>query len=298
MKKLNKKIWLGFIGGICSLLWSFPEILAEVPPQTKINLDYRVLQPGEIIKLTVKSNSSIMKAQFNFGGKKYPLGEGRKDSEYFAFMGLDLAQKPGTYTIFVSILYEEGTHQTINKEILVSKKEFPVENLWVEPEYVTPPPEILERIKRESQLLNTVYEVYTSQWWGKGNFIVPCSGKINYNFGKRRIFNNIPRSPHGGVDISSPAGTPVRASNSGEVVLANDLYFAGKTVIINHGLGVFTVYCHFSKMEVESEEWVEKGTIIGEVGSTGRVTGSHLHWGVKVRGKRVDPFSLVSLDLD
>jgi murein DD-endopeptidase MepM/ murein hydrolase activator NlpD len=90
----------------------------------------------------------------------------------------------------------------------------------------------------------------------------------------------------------------VKASNSGEVVLAKELYFAGKTVIIDHGLGLFTLYCHFSNLRVKRGELVKKGAIIGEVGATGRVTGPHLHWGVKLWGARIDPFSLLSLPLD
>jgi murein DD-endopeptidase MepM/ murein hydrolase activator NlpD len=100
------------------------------------------------------------------------------------------------------------------------------------------------------------------------------------------------------VDISAPTGTPVWASNSGEVALRSDLYFSGKTVIIDHGLGLFSLYCHFSKIKVKRGQVVRKGDIIGEIGATGRVTGPHLHWGVKILGDRVDPFSLLSLNFD
>jgi murein DD-endopeptidase MepM/ murein hydrolase activator NlpD len=98
------------------------------------------------------------------------------------------------------------------------------------------------------------------------------------------------------VDISSPSGTPVGASNSGRVLLADDLYYAGNTVVIDHGLGVVSFYCHFSKILVTKGDRVEKGTSIGEVGATGRVTGPHLHWSVRIRGSRVDPLSLLSFD--
>jgi len=100
------------------------------------------------------------------------------------------------------------------------------------------------------------------------------------------------------LDIAAPAGTPVRASNSGQVVLADNLYFSGKTVIINHGLGVFTVYCHFSKIRIKRGEQVKKGEVIGDIGATGRVTGPHLHWGVKIFGSRVDPLALLKCKMN
>jgi murein DD-endopeptidase MepM/ murein hydrolase activator NlpD len=105
----------------------------------------------------------------------------------------------------------------------------------------------------------------------------------------------VPRSTHSGVDIAAPYGSPVRASNSGRVVLAKDLYFSGKTVIIDHGLGLFTFYCHFSRLEVGRGDMVKKGTVIALAGSTGRSTGPHLHWGVKLQGRRVDPAALLGL---
>jgi murein DD-endopeptidase MepM/ murein hydrolase activator NlpD len=144
-------------------------------------------------------------------------------------------------------------------------------------------------------MLGQIYDIFTFQWHGEGPFIIPCDGEAYDNFGERRIFNNEPRSPHSGVDISSPQGAPVRASNSGRVVLAKNLYYAGNTVIIDHGLGVFTSYLHFSKILAKKGEMVRKGDIIGEIGATGRVTGPHLHWGVKVSGSRVDPLSLLHM---
>lgn len=270
---------------------------SEVSP-LRINLEYRSLQPGEVLKLTLTHDRPIRKAQLRFLGERYVLGKGKDEGTSVAFLGLDLNLDPGTYPISASVVYEDGEQQNVKKEILVRDKEFPLKKLWVKEKYVTPPKEVMERIQRESQLLRAVYDIYTPRWWGEGSFIVPVKGKTHHNFGERRVFNNEPRSSHSGEDISSPSGTPVKASNSGKVVLADDLYFAGKTVIIDHGLGVFTLYCHFSRIRVQRGEAVQKGRVIGEIGATGRVTGPHLHWGVKVRGKRVDPFSLLSLELE
>jgi len=117
------------------------------------------------------------------------------------------------------------------------------------------------------------------------------------NFGQRRIYNKSYTSIHQGVDIAAPWGSPVRASNSGRVVLASSLYLSGRTVIIDHGQGVFSLYGHFSQILVKRGDLVKKGQVIARVGNTGRSTGPHVHWGVRILDSRVDPFSLVSLPL-
>jgi hypothetical protein len=263
-----------------------------------VDLEFRALHPGEAVKVLLKGRADIKLADIYFLGSKHTLGRGQNPGDWMAFIGLDLGIKPGTYKIDISVLFNDGTHGNISREILVLDKDFPVKKLWVKQEYVTPPPEVQERIKIESELLRQVYAIFSPDWLGEGNFIIPSEGEIAPNFGERRFFNNQPRSSHSGVDISSPYGSPVRAANSGRVVLASDLYFAGKTVVIDHGLGVFTQYLHFSKIIAQRGELVKKGDIIGEIGSTGRVTGPHLHWGVRIIGARVDPLSVLSFEFD
>src|SRR5262249_34494202 len=115
------------------------------------------------------------------------------------------------------------------------------------------------------------------------------------NFGRRRILNGQPGSPHTGVDFPAVAGTPVRAAQRGRVVLAQELYFAGNTVVVDHGLGLYTFYGHLSSVTVKVDDVVELGAVLGEVGATGRVTGPHLHWGVTLNRARVNPLNLVAL---
>lgn len=250
------------------------------------------------MRVSVHTNSPVKSIYARFSGQKYLLGATQTPGEYITLIGIDLGLKPGSYSIVVTPVYEDGHHENMVKEILVAEKEFPIKKLWVNEKYVTPPPDVLDRIREESELLNEIYGIYTPRWLGEGSFIVPSSGEIVPNFGERRIFNDQPRSPHSGVDISSPYGMPVLASNTGRIVLASNLYYAGNTVIIDHGLGVFTLYLHLSKFRVKRGDSVGKGTIIGEIGATGRVTGPHLHWGVKVQGSRIDPLSLLYLNFD
>ena len=115
------------------------------------------------------------------------------------------------------------------------------------------------------------------------------------SFGTRSIFNGHPRQPHGGTDFISPTGTPIHAPNSGRVVVASELYFTGNTVVIDHGLGVFSMLAHLSVMDVHVGDSVIAGQIVGQVGATGRVTGPHLHWAVRVGGARVDPLAVLAI---
>ncbi len=273
----------------------FQAVSQEEAPELNVELGFRALQPGEIVKIVARGSGGINRAEIQFLGRAYTMGWEQNSGAWLAFLGLDLGIKPGSYPIYVSLLLNDGTTKHIRRELLIQDKEFPVTRLWVKQEYVTPPAEALERIKVEAELLEEIYNIFTPSWLGEGPFIIPSDGEAKPNFGERRIFNNEPRSPHSGVDISSPLGAPVLACNSGKVVLANDLYYAGKTVIIDHGLGVFTLYCHFSKIIAKRGTMVKKGETIGEIGATGRVTGPHLHWGVRVSGSRIDPFSLLDL---
>ncbi|NIM91773.1 MAG: peptidoglycan DD-metalloendopeptidase family protein [Candidatus Aminicenantes bacterium] len=282
-----------FLGS--SSLFSFQREYLRSSSGATLELTYRALEPGEVILVSLKDASSAEEVTLWFQGKDYPLKKDSANLESFAFIGLDLGTEPGMHMMKVLVMEEEGTWEYIQKEIPIAVKEFPERTLWVDERFVTPPPWARERIKIEAEILTYIYGVYTPRWLGEGEFILPTADDVAPNFGERRIFNNNPRSPHSGVDISSPYGTSVKASNSGKVVLAKELYFAGQTVIIDHGLGLFTHYLHLSSLRVKRGEWVKKGAVIGEVGATGRVTGPHLHWGIRLLGARVDPFSLLSL---
>ncbi len=287
---------------LCFLFLSIPLFTVEIEQWTSpsgypVEIRYRSFQPGEILILTLKS-PKVQKAQIRFEDRKFEMRGIKNRSELQAFVGLDLGIKPGAYPVKIFILNSAGRWEAFERIITIASREFPVKKLWVEEQFVTPPPSMRERIKRESEILEAIYSRFSLEWLGEGRFIIPVEGKNFANFGERRIYNNQPRSSHGGVDISAPAGTPVKASNSGEVVLASNLYFSGKTVIIDHGLGLFTLYLHLSKFLVKRGNMVRKGEIVGEVGATGRVTGPHLHWGVKISRSRIDPSSLLSFPFD
>jgi murein DD-endopeptidase MepM/ murein hydrolase activator NlpD len=293
-----KKVFLLFLffiylNPIC--LFSLHEEQLLTPSGVIVDLACRAFEPGEVIVVAIKDDPSVKYAWIRFLERRYPMGKDETSSGLLALIGLDIGLEQGSYEMEIFIDKVLGEREYIKKQISILAKEFPLKKLWVNEKFVTPPPEFKERIRREREIIKVIYGITTELWLGKGFFILPSSGEAVPNFGERRIFNNKPRSPHRGIDIKVPYGTPVKASNSGRVVLASDLYFAGKTVIIDHGMSVFTMYCHFSKFRVKRGKLVKKGEIIGEIGATGRVTGPHLHWGVKVSGISVDPFSILSL---
>ena len=151
------------------------------------------------------------------------------------------------------------------------------------------------RANKESALLSEVWNKSSAEPLWRGPFIMPVKGRLSAEFGLRRTMNNTARPPHSGMDIAAPKGTPVKAANNGKVAFTGNFFFNGKFVVIDHGLGIFTVYAHLDKITVKTNETIEKGAELGKVGSTGRSTGPHLHFGVKVGRVRVSPKELFEL---
>src|SRR4029077_14847314 len=171
----------------------------------------------------------------------------------------------------------------------------PTRRLTVDESFVNPPPSEQARIEQEAKLLNDVYHAPAAERLWTTPFVRPVAEAANSRFGTRSIFNGVPRNPHGGADFLSAGGTAIHAPNAGRVVVARPLYFSGNTVIIDHGLGLFSLLAHLSAFEVHEGDSVTAGQRLGLVGATGRVTGPHLHWAVRASGARVDPLSVLSL---
>ena len=158
--------------------------------------------------------------------------------------------------------------------------------------------EALKRVKLEQDKIGKVWDIFTEENLWEGNFVKPVEGKLSGDFGLRRIINNEPRSPHTGVDVDAPEGTPVYAPNHGRVVFVDELFFSGKSLVIDHGFGLFTMYFHLSEILVAEGDNIKKGQLMAKVGKTGRATGPHLHWGMRFSGARVNPASIINLPLE
>jgi murein DD-endopeptidase MepM/ murein hydrolase activator NlpD len=177
----------------------------------------------------------------------------------------------------------------------VVKKKYPEEHLKVARKMVDFPQDILKRVLADQKAVRGVCSHITAERYWKGPFIWPVNSKILSPFGLRRFFNGQPRSPHSGVDLRAKDGVPIVAPNNGRIVLARDCYLSGNTLVIDHGGGLYTLYAHLSQFKVKRGAMVKKGQTIGLAGSTGRVTGPHLHWGVSLLGTRVDPQMFMTL---
>jgi murein DD-endopeptidase MepM/ murein hydrolase activator NlpD len=232
--------------------------------------------PGDVVRIDVAGVDSVSATVF---GKHVTDG----------LIGIDLDTKPGTYAVTI----KTGDGRSATSSLRVLPKDFPVRRLRVAPAFVEPPAEEIERITRELKTTEGIFHTTTARKW-RGGFLLPVDGVPNSNFGSRTYFNGRRRSPHAGVDFMAGRGVPVRAANTGLVALAEPLYFTGNTVIIDYGSGLYSLFAHLSEFRVKSGDVVSPETVVGLVGDTGRVTGPHLHWSVRLQGARVDPLSLVA----
>jgi len=278
-------------------LYPFQTAVVVKDGEISIRSECRRLFQGEVIKITLQS-PEFSCAKAHFDGKDYAFVSTGDLSTSFLLIGLGLDIKPGVHDLNVQIEFMDDQRRDFPFKIHISKGEFPLKKIKIDRRFIYPPPEVQKRILKEVELTRAVYKEIIPHWLGDGRFIVPVKGQIKRNFGERRIFNDEVHSRHKGIDIPCPAGVPVKASNSGKIVLTHDLFFSGNTVIINHGLGLCSVYCHLSRICVEEGEPVKRGEIIGYAGSTGRVTGPHLHWGFRLFDNYLDPLSVIYLSFD
>lgn len=219
----------------------------------------------------------------------------RHDDRWRALIGADVNLAPGIYPLPVTSVGRDGDIETERVDVVVTPTAFPEERLTLPERMVSPrSPEDLARIAAERKRLDSIFEDFSGMFAGE-SWQTPVGDELGSRFGLRRILNGEPRSPHGGVDFRSAAGTPVLSPGPGKVVLADDLFFTGQTVIIDHGAGLYSVYAHLSRIDCRPGRELERGERLGSVGSTGRATGPHLHWGVRLRGDRVDPLQIVAL---
>lgn len=274
-----------FIATLCALLSSTP---AGAP--LRVSAPAATLQPGSVLLLTINSDDPVptLRARaFNRELAPFPVDA----RTWQVLVGIDLDVKPGTYPVEI----DAGGPQTRTAySLAVRPRRFPTRTLQVDPDLVNPPPHEMARVAREAQQIHRLWDAPASARLWEGPFVRPVPDAANSSFGTRSIYNGEPRSPHGGTDFLSPAGRPITAPNAGRVALAGPLYFTGGTVVIDHGLGVLSLFAHLSTIGVREGDSVKTGDVIGEVGATGRVTGPHLHWAVRIGGARVDPLSLLA----
>ena len=196
----------------------------------------------------------------------------------------------------VTINWPDGTRHTTHVEVM--PRAWPLERVnGVPPKTVNPPPDIAARIQRENAQIAAARRRDDDREGFAHGFIWPVAGRISGRFGSQRIFNGTPKSPHPGMDIAVPQGTPVKAPAEGIVTFAKpDLYLTGGTVLIDHGFGVSSNFLHLSRLDVTVGQHVTQGEVIGAAGMTGRATGPHVHWGINWFEVRLDPMLLPGIE--
>jgi murein DD-endopeptidase MepM/ murein hydrolase activator NlpD len=223
-------------------------------------------------------------------GKNIPLIPDNKQGIWFNFIGADLTTEPGRYKLEI----KDSNHpQSLIMSVL--SKDYGVRRLTLPENMVSLDAETLKRVRKESEQMKEVFSssVQHPLWCGK--WIRPVSGDIVGPFGRKSIINGMKRSPHSGVDFRAAEGTPVKAANRGKVVLADNHFFSGLKIVIDHGGGVYSMYFHLDYSFVQTDQLVEKGDIVGLSGSTGRATGPHLHFGIRLNGNRINPINLMEI---
>ncbi|MDD3447708.1 MAG: peptidoglycan DD-metalloendopeptidase family protein [Gammaproteobacteria bacterium] len=214
------------------------------------------------------------------------LPDAAAPGRWLAVVGIALDEEPGTHRVEAELA--DGRREAL--EFLVVPKEYASQHITLkDTRKVTPPPEDLARIRSETPRIKEALRHWSDAERVETGFILPVEGVVSGNFGLRRFYNDQPRKPHSGLDIAAPAGTPVRAPAAGTVVETGDFFFNGNSVFLDHGQGLVTMYAHMREIRVTAGERVRQGEILGLVGSTGRATGPHLHWGVSLNDARVDP---------
>lgn len=230
--------------------------------------------PGGVALIPIGTDQG---ARFN--GRQVMVA--RTGNEFVAVVGLALSLKPGEYFI-------DTAEQSV--PFNVTERKYRVQKLTIENKRkVNPEPRDMDRITRERKEMDSVFNRFTPMDNISTDFSLPTQGVVSSSFGLRRILNDQPRSPHSGMDIAANEGSNINAPAPGRVVATGHYFFNGNTVLLDHGHGLITMYCHMSSIKVDVDDTVAQGDLLGKVGQTGRVTGAHLHWGVSLNNARVNP---------
>ena len=235
------------------------------------------LVPGGVFITPVEGSADQAPAVTFDGNRVLVL---RSNDRWLAVVGIPLSTKLGAANVLVN--EAPVAFNVVNKQ-------YPTQSLKVAPGKVDLSPEDDKRTSEESARIKAALATYSPNAPSSLRLLQPVPGARSSSYGSRRIFNNEPRNPHTAMDIAAPAGTPIKASADGKVIETGDFFLPGNTVIVDHGEGLITMYCHLSEIDVKVGDELKRGDVLGKVGKTGRVTGPHLHWAVALNQTFVDP---------
>ncbi len=280
-----------FVLSFCAMLFNYSICFAEKKlPRIEILPD-KILQ-GDACYIKISDTPSISDVSLIFDNNNIPLHYDNSSESYIGFIGIGQETEPGEKNVQISF----NNKKNITKKINIQKKDFQIQHLSLPKAKVDLSDKNLKRYNKEKKI---VAELFTNSKKTKlfdSKFIKPIDNKISTPFGVKRFINKQPRNSHSGIDIKAKKYEKIKSINKGVVVFTGDHFFSGNTVYIDHGLGIISMYFHLSEITVKKGDEVNTGDVIGLVGSTGRSTGPHLHWGIRVNNTRVDPLSFINLN--
>ena len=238
--------------------------------------------PGGVFMTTIAAAADD-RPKVTFDG--HPAMVLREGDHWRAVVGIPLSTEPGEARVEIETRQAKAMKQVFD----VKPKKYREQRLKVEPRVVDLSPTDLARTERERPVIQEALATFSDATPSSLRLLPPVPGPRSSSYGLRRVFNDQPRNPHTGMDIAAPTGTPIKSPADGRVVQTGEYFFNGNTVLVDHGQGLVTMYCHLSAIEVKPGDVVKTGDILGKVGATGRVTGPHLHWGVTLNRTMVDP---------
>ncbi|MDF1535922.1 MAG: M23 family metallopeptidase [bacterium] len=256
---------------------------------------------GGVVPVTVTSPVDLMAADAFFGGERFPLLPAGNRS-WVALVGVSTKRKDPSLPVDLSLFPAKGGPPYRIRADLMIREPVPgkreVQELALPAGMVDLSERRIRQVRSDNRSLGDSLATRTRERFWRDGFVIPVEGRISTRFGTGRVLNGKPRSSHSGVDVAAGKGAPILASNSGKVLLAYDFYLSGKTVVVDHGWGICTIYGHMDQIGVREGQRVERGQAIGTVGTTGRATGPHLHFGAFIRGVKVNPLKLIEVTRD
>jgi murein DD-endopeptidase MepM/ murein hydrolase activator NlpD len=221
----------------------------------------------------------------------------QEESSWYGLAGIPLETPPGTYELKLTEALRNGESREVVRRLGIGRAVFPKITLKVAQRYTEPSAEQVRQINADKDVKQQMFAKESPERQWDGRFMAPVSAVISDIFGTERVFNGEVQSRHLGLDYAVPSGTPVRAINRGQVILARPLYFEGNCVVLDHGQGLLSLYLHLSEFKVREGDEVETGQLIGLSGGTGRATGPHLHLAIRWKGMYLNPQSLLRLKI-
>ena len=273
---------------------AFLALLVPVSAGAQLRVTWEPSQPqaGGVARIRIDGAPSGAAIDAQLDGRPlhlYPTALG-----YAALAGIDMDTPTGK--LAWQVLVPGDPARSASGELPIVARTYTVQHLTVAPGMAELDPATEKRAVDEIERMRTLYRAVSGERLWRGPWLRPVAGdKPGTGFGARRVINAKPRAPHSGIDFPAPVGTPVIAANRGRVALVGDFFFPGRLVILDHGLGLYTLYFHLDTIRVREGDLLERGHTLGTVGMTGRVTGPHLHFGAQIGASRIDPAVLLEL---